>query len=136
MGIILGSARTLPWSRMSKNKNFSVMLAVFGFLGLSFAQADFTYEAKGKRDPFIPLVGKDGRLIKLDKEEDNAKSDLIVDGIIYDKQGVSYALANGRVVGVGDYMNGYRVLKIEKDKVIFLKGDSIQEVAMHKGEEN
>ncbi len=111
-------------------------MAVFGFFNLSFAQGDFAYESKGKRNPFIPLVGKDGRLVKLDREEEKAQSDLVIDGIIYDKQGVSYALANGRVVRIGDYINEYRVLKIEKDKVIFLKDDLIKEIAMHKGEES
>ncbi len=109
---------------------------LFVFCSFCFAQEDFTYTSKGKRNPFIPLVSKEGRLIKLDKEEQTGKTDLLVDGIIYDKQGLSYALVNGRVVGVGDYVDEYRVLKVENNKVTFLKDDQMREVSINKEGEN
>jgi len=34
---------------------------------------------------------------------------------------VSYAVANSKVVKVGDEVSGYQVLRIEKDKVVFIK---------------
>ncbi|MDO8662312.1 MAG: hypothetical protein Q7K98_03730 [Candidatus Omnitrophota bacterium] len=119
---------------MLRNK---ILLILFvGLYSFSFAQGDFIYQSKGKRNPFIPLVSKDGRLMKLDKDEGQGKSDLLVDGIIYDKQGISYALVNGRVLGIGDYAGEYRVLKITKDKVAFLKDDQIREVLINKEGEN
>ena len=106
------------------------------FFSLALAQGDFSYQSKGKRNPFIPLVSKEGRLIQLDKEEQAGKADLLIDGIIYDKQGLSYALVNGRVVGVGDYVDEYRVLKVGNNKVTFLKDDQIREISINKEGKN
>ncbi|MFA5096289.1 MAG: hypothetical protein WC478_03000 [Candidatus Omnitrophota bacterium] len=118
---------------MLRNKAFIILLLFLVCPGYSPAQSDFIYQPQGKRNPFIPLVSKDGRLLRLDKEEEKGKTDLMVDGIIYDKQGVSYALVNGRVAAIGDYSGEYRVLKIEDDRVIFLKGDQMREVLINKG---
>jgi hypothetical protein len=103
-----------------------------GFRLFSFAQEEFAYDTKGKRDPFIPLVTSDGRLLKLDKEE--AKGDLLLEGIIYDKQGRSYAIVNSAVVGIGDFIGAYQVLKIEQNKVIFIKEGETTEVILKKEE--
>lgn len=118
---------------MLRNKAVIILLLFLVCPGYSPAQGDFIYQPQGKRNPFIPLVSKDGRLLRLDKEEEKGKTDLMVDGIIYDKQGVSYALVNGRVAAIGDYSGEYRVLKIEDDRVIFLKGDQMREVLINKG---
>jgi hypothetical protein len=93
-----------------------------------FAQEQFTYDAKGKRDPFIPLVTPDGRLLKLEKEE--TASGLLLEGIIYDEHGLSYCLVNGEVVRVSDKIGDYQVLKIEKNKVIFIKSGQTLEVEL------
>jgi hypothetical protein len=112
-----------------------ITLVVLGFYSFSLAQEAFTYAAGGKRNPFIPLVSKDGNLMKLEKEEKN-ESDLLVDGIVYDKQGISFALVNGKVARVGDYVGVYRVLKIQADRVAFLKDDLVREVAINKEGDN
>ena len=121
---------------MLRNKIYIILFSIFCFLGIALAQEDFVYQSKGKRNPFIPLVDKEGRLMRLDKEQEKGTSDLMVDGIIYDKQGVSFALVNGRVVGVGDYAGEYRVLKIQDNKITFLKGDQLKEVPINKEGEN
>ena len=97
-----------------------------------FAQGQSGYDAKGKRDPFIPLVTPDGRLLKLEKEE--SASGLLLDGIIYDEHGLSYAIVNAEVVKVSDKVGAYQVLKIEKNKVIFIKGGEITEVELKEEE--
>ncbi|KPK98572.1 MAG: hypothetical protein AMJ95_03525 [Omnitrophica WOR_2 bacterium SM23_72] len=76
-------------------------------------------ESKLSRNPFMPLVTSDGRLISLDREK--AKSDLIVEGTVFDKYGRSYAIVNSLIVEVGDTINGFRVLKVEQGKVTFMK---------------
>jgi hypothetical protein len=101
------------------------------FLSFSFAEEQFIYNAKGKRDPFIPLVTPDGRLLNLDKEEEATKG-LLLEGIMYDKYGISYAIVNGRVVKVGDEVIGYQILRIEKNKVIFIKEGQPTEVELKK----
>jgi len=108
---------------------FYFLLFGFCFLVFSYAQDEFVYDSKGKRNPFIPLVTPDGRFLKLDKEEEK-KGDLIVEGIIYDKNGRSFAIVNTSVVGIGDFIGEYRVLKIEQNKVIFIKEDQTLEVGL------
>ncbi|MFH0827329.1 MAG: hypothetical protein V1923_05560 [Candidatus Omnitrophota bacterium] len=76
-------------------------------------------QAKASRNPFMPLVTSDGRLISLDREK--AKSDLIVEGTVFDKYGRSYAVVNSLVVEVGDTIDDFRVLKVEQGKVTFMK---------------
>ncbi len=121
---------------MSKNKIYIFSLIFLGIFCFAYAQDDFIYQSKGKRNPFIPLVDKSGRLMQLEKEEEQGQSGLTVDGIIYDKQGISYALVNGKVVGTGDYAGEYRVLKIQDDKISFLKDDQIKEVSINKEGKN
>ncbi len=106
---------------MSKNKNqIYFFILSFTFCVSCYAQEQFVYDAKGKRDPFIPLVTSDGRLLNLDTQQ--AKGALSLEGIIYDENGVSYAIVNGAVVKIGDAVDDNQVLKIEKNKVIFIKG--------------
>jgi len=98
----------------------------------SFAQEGLKYDAKGKRDPFIPLVTSDGRLLKLEKEE--TASGLLLEGIIYDEHGLSYAIVNGAIVRVSDKVGDSQVLKIEKNKVIFIKNGQTLEVGLKEEE--
>lgn len=83
------------------------------------AQEAFIYDAQGKRNPFIPLITSSGRVLKVEQAE--GMSGLLVDGIVFDKNGLSYALVNGDVVRIGDEIAGYQVLKIEKNKIVFIK---------------
>jgi hypothetical protein len=109
----------------------SLLFAAFFWLS-SFAQEQFVYDAQGKRNPFIPLLTPDGRFLKLDKEETKGKGDLLIEGIIYDKQGRSFAIVNGSVVGVGDSVGDYRVLKVEETRVIFIKNGEPKEIEFKK----
>lgn len=109
-----------------------LVTGVVSFFLVSFAQDEFLYDPKGKRNPFIPLVTSDGRLLKLDKEE--TAGDLAIEGIIYDKNGRSYAIVNGIIAEVGGFVDDYQVLKIEENKIIFVKEGQIKEVEFKKGE--
>lgn len=91
------------------------------------------YDSKGRRNPFIPLVAPDGRLLNLDEDE-KQKGDLIIEGIIYDKYGQSYAVVNAQVVRIGDEVGGYQVLRIEKNKVIFVKEGQAKEIELKEEE--
>lgn len=114
---------------MLKNKIF--LSCIFaGLCTIIFAQEVFVYDPKGKRNPFIPLVTLEGRLVKLDKEE--STGDLRIEGIIYDKHGRSFAVVNGSVVAIGDMAGDYQVLKIEESKVIFIKEGQVVEVDLKK----
>jgi len=123
-------------NKIQNFKTFGFVL-LFGtlclaFLTCCFAQEQFLYEAKGKRDPFIPLVTPDGRLLKLEQEEGVAG--LLLEGIIYDKNGTSCAIVNSEIVRLGDKVGEFQVLKIEEKKVIFIKEGQIIEVEIKKEE--
>ncbi|MEI6631202.1 MAG: hypothetical protein WCL25_01135 [bacterium] len=111
-------------------------LAIFCLACVScgLCQEQFKYDAGSRRDPFIPLVTPDGRLINLDAEKES-KASLSIEGIIYDKNGVSYAVVNGNVVKIGDFVGDCQVLKIETNKVTFIKQGETQEILLKKEEE-
>jgi len=113
-------------------KIFLVVFTVGLLLPCAFGQEVFTYDAKGKRNPFIPLVTPEGRLLKLDKSEDTAPQGLAIEGIIYDKLGRSFAIVNAQVVGIGDMVGDYQVLKILENKVILIKAGEPLEVELNK----
>jgi hypothetical protein len=116
--------------------NFLALLFLFSLIApLAFVQGEFVYESKGKRNPFIPLVTPEGRLLKLDKKETVVSDGLSLEGIIYDKFGRSFAVVNTAVVGIGDSVGDYQVLKIFADKVIFIKNGEPLEVELTKKEE-
>jgi len=121
-----------------KNNSIDILILLlfwiscFATYSSTFAQEQFVYDAGGKRNPFIPLVTSDGRLLKLDKEE--VRGDLLVEGIIYDKQGRSFAIVNALVVGIGDFVGDYQVLKIEPQKVTFIKEGITRVVEIKEGE--
>ena len=121
---------------MSVNKKFIVFLFL-SFWAISIkvsAQDEFVYDSKGKRNPFIPLVTPEGRLLKLDKAQTGSAGGLAVEGIIYDKFGRSFAIVNSNVVGIGDVMGDYQVLRIYEDKIIFVKEGEPFEVEFTKEE--
>ncbi len=120
---------------MSRNKKILILLlGAFLNLALVFAQDGFKYDAKGKRNPFIPLVTPEGRLLKLDKQETAPAGGLLIEGIIYDKFGRSFAIVNTEVVAIGDMIGDFQVLKILDNKVIFVKDGELQEVELTKKE--
>ncbi len=100
----------------------------------AFAQEQFNYNPKGKRNPFIPLVTPEGRLLKLDKQETTSTHGLLIEGIIYDKLGRSFAIVNSIIVGVGDRVGEFQVLKILEDKIVFIKQGELLEVGLTKKE--
>jgi len=121
---------------MPVNKKFAILfLLSLGAVTLVFGQGEFSYDAKGKRNPFIPLVTPEGRLLKLDKQETYSSGGLSIEGIIYDKLGRSFAIVNATVVGIGDTVGDYQVLKIYENKVIFIKNGEPFEVELTNNKE-
>lgn len=116
---------------MLKNKILLINIFIFATCAYVFAQDVFLYDAKSKRDPFIPLVNSDGRFLNMEtQEQDSKKSDLKLEGIVYDKFGLSYAMLNGTVIRIGETIEDYQVLKIEEKKVILIKDGKISEIEL------
>ncbi len=96
--------------------------------GIAFAQNEFVYDAKGERDPFMPLVNPDGGIIRIKPR--SVQEGLDLEGIIYDKISMSFAIVNGLVVKIGDFVGDYQVLDIEENKVTFIKDGQPLEVEL------
>jgi hypothetical protein len=96
-------------------------------------QEDYAYDVGGKRDPFIPLITADGRFVQLERTQEEVEASVLkVEGIIFDKYGLSYAIVDGSVVKVGDIILDYQVLKVEEKKVVFIREGQIKEVFLQK----
>lgn len=93
----------------------------------------FVYDAKSKRDPFLPLVSSEGKILepRIVKDSEGRPE---LEGIIYEAGGSSYAVVNGEVIKAGDACGGYQVLEIQPEKVIFVKGNERLEVELKKEE--
>ncbi len=115
---------------MLKSRLIAALCGVAVAASVAAAQ-EYAYEARAKRNPFIPLVTPDGRLMKLDTLEEKV-GDLTVEGITYDAHATSFAIVNGKVVKTGDTINGFVVLKIELGKVTFIKNNQLREVPLKK----
>ena len=80
------------------------------------------YDAKGKRDPFVPLV-RDGRMIAVTGEEpaSSGPADVslpLLGGILWDPAGRSIALLNDKEAMVGDLIGSYRLAEIYQDHIV------------------
>jgi hypothetical protein len=88
---------------------------------LLFGQAVFKYDANDKRDPFRPLVDKDGNILP-EARPASAVLQLNLEGIVWSKGNDSYALISGAVVKTGDMVGDYKVMKISKNQVTLNRG--------------
>ena len=126
---------------IGKKRNFLKISAIF-ILGLclmfsfwvySFSQQEFKYDAEKQRNPFIPLVTSDGRLLTL--QQAPVVKQLVLQGITFDQTGLSFCVINGEVAMVGDQIEDYRVIKIEKEKVTLSKEGKTLEMELRKEDE-
>ena len=89
-------------------------------------QAVLKYDSKGKRDPFLPLVTPDGRILEFSTGTEG-EGGLYLKGITFDAGGASYAVINDEIVKIGDRIEGCEVLDIQPKKVILTKdGEKIE----------
>ena len=97
---------------------FTFYFLLFGF-SFTYAQEDlvFKYEPGANRDPFIPLVTKDGKLTVVYGTL-NSINDVILEGILYDVTGESVVIMNDMVLKEGSMVGSIEVKKIGKDNVI------------------
>lgn len=95
--------------------------------------AAFRYNAAGKRDPFIPLVTREGK-ITLGYGTINSVEDIKLEGIVYDPRGGSIAIINGMVLKENDMFGDIKLTKIESNKVhlVFNQSEYIIELEKEK----
>ncbi len=116
------------------------ILAVILFLGLFinavflFAEdGSFIYNYEGLRDPFFVLVDESGRII--DFEPKGGLSEIYLEGIIYDENGVSLAVVNSEIVKEQDVVASYVIKKIKPSSLILIKDAQEIEVKLEREEE-
>jgi len=112
---------------------WAVIGCFLAFLAVFAQEPEYTYDDSGKRNPFLPLVTSDGRLVKIEEEQGEGLG-IALEGIIYDKSGLSYAIVNANVVKIGDKIGDYQVYRIDQNRVVFLKDSEPVEVYLEKEE--
>lgn len=72
--------------------------------------ASFEYDSKGKRDPFVPLLGQKKKAVTL--EDVVSISDLTLEGIAAGQSGRRVVIVNGEMLKEGDKRGSLEVIKI------------------------
>lgn len=85
---------------------------------LLFGDGTFKYDFKNNRDPFRPLVDKDGNVVPEARPAASTVLQLNLEGIVWSKSGESYAIVSGAVLREGDILGDYKVIKINKNEVV------------------
>lgn len=94
---------------------FIILITLF-----SYAQEAFRYDAHNRRDPFIPLVDKDGNLLP-EIRLLTAVEEINLEGILWDENGESFVIISGNVLKTGDFFADYKVIKIERNRVVLTR---------------
>jgi len=99
-----------------------LVIVLFFLIAAQCALCDgFKYESRGKRDPFVPLVG--GTRPTITRLEDvTSVDDVKVEGIAVGAQGKKVVMMNGEMLKENDKVGEVEVRKIEKKFVIILIG--------------
>ena len=111
-----------------------LLCAILAIIGdtAAFAEDEFNYDAKGKRDPFIPLVSESGGGYASDAYEASAAEDIRLEGIVWDDVNGSIAIINGEIAKEGDFLGTMKILKINKDNVLFDVGGENVKIDLNK----
>ncbi|MBI4352711.1 MAG: hypothetical protein HY593_02175 [Candidatus Omnitrophica bacterium] len=101
-----------------------ILLSAFGMISVArVAAVDEIklYDAKGKRDPFIPLVTPTTKvtsgLLTIESIDD-----IVVEGIVYDPPKGSVVIANGSVMREGEEVGVTKVIGIRPNGAVFSIG--------------
>jgi hypothetical protein len=105
-----------------KGTFFIILLIASIVCSVAYAgQEDFVYDSKGNRDPFVPLVTKEGIYVGNWQATDLAE--IVLEGIVWDPKGESMAIVNGTVVKEGDELLNLKILEVKREGIRVLKGD-------------
>ncbi len=80
-------------------------------------RAGLSYDDRGKRNPFLPLIGNDVAVTQVAYLK--SVDDLIIEGILMDPNKGSVVIVNGQVLKEGNYIGGFRVDSIHATNVTF-----------------
>ena len=107
----------------------SVILALYSVAWANVRE--FTYKDNGNRDPFISLVTPDGRILPGARVVSDSEN-IELEGIIWDPNGKSVAIINGKLVKEKQRIMKMQVLKIKQASVILQKEGKVIVVNLKK----
>lgn len=96
-----------------------LFLNISNLLAENNAQKPFVYDPGERRDPFQPLVTKDGK-IAFGYGVVRSAGDIRLEGVVYDPEGVSVVIINGLVLKKNDTFGNIKVIGINADGVTLL----------------
>ncbi|MFA6321032.1 MAG: hypothetical protein WCY36_04155 [Candidatus Omnitrophota bacterium] len=99
-----------------------LLIIIIAFAAHSWAE-QFKYDSRGKRDPFVPLIGQDklsNRSIPL--SEISSVEDIVLEGIAAQTTGARTALVNGELVKEKFKAGEIEVKKITKNSILIIMG--------------
>ncbi|MBP7056736.1 MAG: hypothetical protein KBB52_07775 [Candidatus Omnitrophica bacterium] len=80
------------------------------------------YDPKGKRDPFVPLIGQGRTSARINLEDVASIADIKLEGIAVGANGKRVAALNGELLKQGDGIGIVKVIKIEAKSVVLTIG--------------
>ena len=80
---------------------------------------DKLYDARGRRDPFVPLVTQTTRQVASGLIGVQSIDEISIQGVIYDPKKGSMVIVNGSLLKEGEEEGTVKVLKIETDGALF-----------------
>ncbi|MDO8525559.1 MAG: hypothetical protein Q7S07_03625 [Candidatus Omnitrophota bacterium] len=93
-------------------------LAIAGSAIAPYSPAEqFQYESRGKRDPMIPLIGREKPSGAVQFSEIATAGDVSLEGIVASTSGSSMAIINGELVKEGFRAGEVEIKKITKNSV-------------------
>jgi hypothetical protein len=110
-----GGSRTAPTAMF-----VAIIILIMSALPASAADA-FKYDAAGRRDPFVPLIGSD-RPVNAGLENAASVEDIKLEGIALGPKGNNRAIMNGEMVKEGDRFGNLEIKMITKKEVVILLG--------------
>ena len=89
----------------------------------------FNYEPKGKRDPFVPLIGS-GRNVSTGLEGIVSIEDVNLEGIAMGAKGKWVAIINGQLMKEDDKAGSLMIKRIADKKVTLSIDDKVYDVTL------
>lgn len=88
------------------------------------------YESRGKRDPFVPLLGQGKASARISLEDVASISDVKLEGIAVNAKGKKVVVLNGELLKEGDGAGIVKVLKINTKSATLIVGGKEYIVAL------
>jgi len=119
---------------IKKILGFITLCLIVGFVITSFSSyAQVKYESRGKRDPFVPLIGVDRPAVTR-LEDVTSISDIKLEGIAVKEKGKKAAILNGEMLKEGDKVGDVELKKIKNKSVTILVGGKPYDVNLSEEE--